>query len=79
MRAGRRHRLNLVAMATLVVAVALPLAVVLPRPAHSVSEYVFEARLKVLLGTSTNGQLTYWAASVLRGEAPADSVVLSFD
>ena len=66
-------------MGALLAAAVLPLCVVLPRPAHSVSEHVFEARLDELLGKSTNGQLTYLAASKLTGDAPADDVVLSFD
>ena len=73
-----RHS-SLLAIAMVIAAVVLPLCVVLPRPAHKVSEYVFEAELEEFLGESTNGQLTYFAASTLHGDAPAESVVLSFD
>ncbi|MBN1152111.1 MAG: hypothetical protein JXA58_02775 [Dehalococcoidia bacterium] len=66
-------------MAALLATVALPLFVVLSRPAYSVSEYVFEAGLDERLGTSTNHQLTYFAATALSPGAPADEMVLSFD
>jgi len=76
---GKDGALHLLAFAALLTAIALPLCVVLPRPAHLVSEYVFEARVDERLGISTNGQLTYLAASTLNGDAPADDVVLSLD
>lgn len=79
MKNGTVRHLQLITVAVLASALALPLLVVLPRPAHSVDEFVFQAVLEEKLGTSTNGRLTYMAASSLEGNAPGDELVLSFD
>ncbi len=75
MRSRKRLLLALLTASFLLV----PLAAVSVVPSDTVEPYVFKGRITESLGHSANGQLHYYGADVIEGEAPAASIVVALD